>query len=326
MPNSSVSFCGPLRVTVDADSQVLHDKVLETLLLYDRRWPATEHTVEIRIAADATVAVEPAAGTFLRCARIAVDVAESGLRATTLCGARSRVWQTGDEDRWEITVPPELIASSNLEDVEELVILALVTGWRSAGWIPLHAAAVTDGSRCAIICAPSGGGKSTMSAAFIRRGWRAVGDDKLLLRVADGRPELAALQRTFNLHPATREWFPEVGDLERLPRYSTWTLKRKVKIETIWPEPAADGASPTHLLRVRRAPEPGPLLHAPLSDAETLRTLLRAVAVPTDRSTANQILSAVAPTARRLRGFDVVVGEDAYRQADALDALIGALR
>ncbi len=322
---NSVAFCGPLRVSVDADSPVLHDKVVESLVLYDRRWPSTEHRVEIRIAARDVAPVEPAAGTFLRCARINVDVAEAGLRATTLCGAHSRVWQRAGEDRWQIDVPPELLANSNLEDVEELVILALTTGWRNAGWVPLHAAAVTDGSRCAIICAPSGGGKSTLSAAFIRRGWRAVGDDKLLLRVVDGRPELAALQRTFNLHPATREWFPEVGDLERLPRYSTWTLKRKVKIESIWPEPAADGAHPTHLLRVRRTPEPGGIALTPLAGGDTLRTLLRQVAMPTERSTASRILSAIAPTARGLRGFDVVVGEDAYRAPDALDPVLEAL-
>ena len=325
MPNSSISFCGPLRVSVDADSPVLHDKVLESLRLYDRRWPAPDHTVEIRIGARAIAPPEPATGTFLRCARITVDVAEAGLRATTLCGARSRAWQRSGADRWEIDVPPELIANGNLEDVEELVILALTTGWRNAGWVPLHAAAVTDGTRCAIICAPSGGGKSTMSAAFIRRGWRAVGDDKLLLRVVNDRAELAALQRTFNLDPLTREWFPEVGDLERLPRYSTWTAKRKVRIESIWPEPAADGAHPTHLLRVRRAPEAGGIVHVPLAGDDTLRTLLRQVAVPTERSTASRILSAVAPTARGLRGLDVTVGEDAYRAPDALDALVGAL-
>jgi hypothetical protein len=326
LPNSEAHYCGPLCVTVDAQSRILYDKVLESLLLYDRRWPAHDHMVEIRIAAKPDLATEPAAGTFLRCARITVDVAESGLRATTICGAGSRLWQTGTLDRWEIDVPAQLIVSANLEDVEELVILALTTGWRSAGWVPVHAAAVTDGERCAIICAPSGGGKSTLTAAFVRRGWRAVGDDKLLLRVVDGRPQLSALQRTFNLHPATSAWFPEVGDLERLPRYSTWTAKRKVRIDSIWPEPAADSGYPTHLLRVRRAPDPGPIAYAPLGPGDTLTTLLRQVAIPADRSSANLVLSAVAPTARRVCGFDVVVGDDAYGRADALDALIGALQ
>jgi hypothetical protein len=324
--SSDAYFCGPLRVTVDAESAVLHNKVLETLMLYDRRWPAHDHSVEIRIRSSADAVAEPAAGTFLRCARITVDVAESGLHATTLCGARSRVWQTEAIDRWDIDVPAALIASTNLEDVEELIILALTTGWRSAGWVPVHAAAVTDGSRCAVICAPSGGGKSTLSAAFVRRGWRTVGDDKLLLRVVDGRAHVASLQGTFNLHPSTSDWFPEVGDLERLPRYSTWTAKRKVKIDSIWPHPAADSGHPTHLLRVRRAPESGGIVHTALDPGETLTTLLRAVAIPSDRSTASRILSAIAPTARAMRGLDVVVGENAYSRADALDALVEALR
>ena len=326
MPSSDPYFCGPLRLTVEAQSQILYDKVVETLLLYDRRWPTYDRTVEIRIGEKPDVVAKPAAGTFLRCARIAVDVADAGLHATTLCGARSRSRQTGTTDRWEIDVPAELIAATNLEDVEELVILTLTVGWRSAGWVPVHAAAVADGERCVVICAPSGGGKSTLTAAFVRRGWRALGDDKLLLRVDDGRPRLAALQCTFNLHPCTTTWFPEVGDLERLPLYSTWTPKRKVKIDSIWPEPVAAGARPTHLLRISRSPHAGGIAYAPLDAGETLTTLLRQVAVPTHRSTANQILSAVAPTARGMRGLDVVVGENAYSRADALDALEAAIR
>jgi hypothetical protein len=113
--------------------------------------------------------------------------------------------------------------------------------------------------------------------------------------------------------------------LERLPLYSTWTQKRKVKIESIWTDPAADFASPTHILRVRRDPKPGAIGLTPLDAGETLSTLLRQVAIPTDRSTANAILGCAAPTARRMRGFDVVVGENAYARPDALDALEAAL-
>ena len=326
MPSEGTYFCGPLRVTVAAQSALLYDKVVETLLLYDRRWPAHDRSVELRIASMPEAVATPASGTFLRCARMTVDVAGAGLHATTLCGARSRSRPTGTTERWDIDVPATLIAATNLEDVEELVILALTAGWRSAGWVPVHAAAVSDGERCAVICAPSGGGKSTLTAAFVRRGWRAIGDDKLLLRMAGGRAELAALQRTFNLHPCTSAWFPEVGDLERLPHYSTWTQKRKVKIESIWPEPAADGAHPTHLLRVSRSPHAGDIALTPLSAGETLTTLLRQVAVPTDRTTAKHILGAVAPAASDMRGFDVIVSENAYGRDGALDELEAALR
>jgi hypothetical protein len=313
-------FCGPLRVTVEAQSRALYDKVTETLRLYDRRWIQHDRDVTIRIVETAQVA-EPLSGTFLRCARMVVDATGTDLHATTIGGARSRSQRRGRTERWDIEVPAALVAATNLEDVEELVILALTAGWRSAGWVPMHAAAVTDGERCAIICAPSGGGKSTLTAAFVRRGWRAIGDDKLLLRIADERPQVAALQRTFNLHPGTRAWFPEVGDLEALPLYSTWTEKRKVNIESIWPRPAADDAQPTHLLRVRRAAAIGGIAIEPMPLADVLPALLRQIAVPTDRTTANLILGAVAPAARGMRGFDVVVGQDAYAHPEALDEL-----
>jgi hypothetical protein len=313
-------------VSVEAQSTLLYAKVIETLRLYDRRWPAHDRSVEIQISQTSNSVMLPANGTFLRCARINVDVAEAGLHATTICGARSRSRQTGTTELWEMHVPAQLVEATNLEDVEELVILALTAGWRSAGWVPVHAAAVTNGERCAVICAPSGGGKSTLTAAFVRRGWRAVGDDKLLLRMSDGRPHLAALQQTFNLHPRTAAWFPEVGDLERLPLYSTWTQKRKVKIASIWPEPTADDARPTHLLRISRSPNAGGITYEPLDAQQTRTTLLRQVAIPTDRSTAKRILSAVATAAERMRGFDVTVGDDAYGRTDALDSLEEALR
>lgn len=326
MANSATYFCGPIRVDVEAQSSLLYEKVVETLRLYDRTWPAHDRDVEIRIAEVPERVTARAAGTFLRCDRINVDVAVSGLRATTIGGAGSHSKRTGSTERWTIDVPRELVQSSNLEDVEELVILALTAGWRNAGWVPVHAGAVTDGERCAMICAPSGGGKSTLTAAFVRRGWRAIGDDKLLLRMVDGQPQLAALQRTFNLHPCTSAWFPEVGDLERLPRYSTWTHKRKIKLESIWPRLAADDAQPTHLLRLRRGSQAGGITYSPLTAGETLSTLLRQVVIPAERSSANHILAAVAPTAQRLRGFDVVIGEDAYADVDALVALEAALR
>lgn len=325
MPSDATFFCGPLEVTVEARSAILYEKILETVRLYDRVWASHERHIAIH-ALERTGSGSPALGTFLRCARIDVDAVESGLVASTIGGARARLVRSATSERWDLDIPPVLLTSGNLEDVEELVTLALTAGWRSAGWIPVHAAAVTDGERCVMICAPSGGGKSTLTAAFVRRGWLAVGDDKVLLRTNDGVAQIAALQRTFNLHPQTSTWFPEVGDLEALPLYSTWTQKRKVKIESVWTDPAADLASPTHILRVRRAATPGPIECTPMDSGAVLSTLLRQIAIPTERATANAILGCAGPTARRMRGFDVDVGENAYERADALDVLEAALR
>ena len=197
--------------------------------------------------------------TYLSCARMVVGApAENELRATTLIGAAASGCLGADGDDWTVTAPDEAIAEGTLEDVEDLVGLALTTGWRRAGWVPLHAAGIVDDrGNCALVCAPSGGGKSTMTAAFVRRGWRALGDDKLLARVDDdGTVRVAALLHTFNLHPATRAWFPEVGDLEQLPTYSAWTDKRKVSASAIWSGATADIGAPTRV--VAAEPERGP--------------------------------------------------------------------
>ena len=70
-----------------------------------------------------------------------------------------------------------------LTDIESLLSLVLTEGWRAEGWIPLHAAAVVRFDTCALICAESGGGKTSLTAALVREGWQTLGDDKLLLRI-----------------------------------------------------------------------------------------------------------------------------------------------
>jgi hypothetical protein len=318
-------FCGPLRVSVEAQTSALLDKVAETLQLYDRRWPTPNH----RIALTVTESKAPAVlgqGTFLRCARMVVDAADGGLHATTVSGSQARSRKKTSTEHWSIEVPHDVVGTAALNDVEDLVILALTSGWRSAGWVPIHGAAVAKDGSCAILCAASGVGKSTLTAAFIRKGWRAIGDDKLLLRFTASGSELAALQGTFNLHPQTRAWFPEVGELEELPLYSTWTQKRKVRVETIWADSVLETATPTHLVRVRRDPASSVLTVRNLEAKEMFPTLIRQIAVPTERDAASLILRTVAPTLRRLRGLDLSVGDNAYCREDCLTELEAALR
>jgi hypothetical protein len=319
-------FCGPLRVSVDAQTHALHEKVAETLRLYDRRWPAPDQAVALTVVEANGPAPAMGRGTFLRCARMVVDAAGDGLHATTTSGSQARSRTNAGAEHWSIEVPNDAVGTTAFNDVEDLVILALTSGWRKAGWVPIHGAAIAKDGVCAILCAASGVGKSTLTAAFIRRGWHAVGDDKLLLRMTSDGPELAALQGTFNLHPQTRAWFPEVGELEKLPIYSTWTEKRKVRVETIWADAVVATATPTHVIRVRRDPSSSALRVRELPSEDLFPTLIRQIAVPTEREAASLILRTVAPTLRRVRGLDLAVGNDAYRHADALDALEAALR
>ena len=53
--------------------------------------------------------------------------------------------------------------------------------------------------------------------------------------------------------------------------------------------------------------------------------MLKQIAIPSDRAEAAPILSTVARAVGALRGLDIVVGDDAYRDGDCLSELERAL-
>lgn len=306
--------CGPLDVRVDAPAP-LDAKLSQTLSLYDVRWPERV-TVTVR-AANGSAPIAPATGAYLQCGRMNVDRRGSELVATTRSHAFARSFD--DQTRWQLDVPDELVAEQRLEELEDLISLVVTTGWRKQGWVPLHGAAVVHDDRCAIVCASSGGGKSSFTAALVRRGWRTLGDDKLLLRTDDGAPHLAALLHTFNLHPRTRAWFPEVGALEHLPRYSAWTEKRKVRSPEIWPDATALHAQPTTLVALSRSDAHAGVRISRLDTSAVRDALLRQTVFPRDRAVATHIFATVTATASAVRGIAIEVGANAYA-----DEAIGA--
>lgn len=318
---------GPVRVTLEPMLPAFERRIDEQLQIFRTSWDETPYEVRLNVQPIPAPAAD-ARGTYLTCSRMDIDVTSRGLYATTLCGASGQLEERWDDgESWSIGFPADQIDTPAIDQLEDLVGLALVSGWRAAGWTPVHGGAVTRDGKCLLLCAMSGGGKSTLTAALVRDGWRTLGDDKLLLRLgAGGEPEVAALLHSFNLHPKTREWFPEVGDLERQPRYSAWTVKRKVYADDIWPGRTAQRARPTHIVRVRRDPLPVPIVITPLSDEEMFRTLIGQIAIPKDPAVAAAAMRTVALTVRSgLRGLDVVIGEDAYKDPATLEALTAAL-
>lgn len=54
--------------------------------------------------------------------------------------------------------------------------------------VPLHCSAISLAGRSVAFTAPSGGGKSTMAAALVKRGYAHLCDDTLVLSLSGGRP------------------------------------------------------------------------------------------------------------------------------------------
>ena len=304
--------CGPLTLQLTVEHPALAARCAEVLALFDVPWPCPMPVaVHVAVANDsAPPPATPAEATlFLEARRMRVTHHRSELFAACASGATAHF--TPASNRWQLEVPePE---AEERVDLEDLFSLVLTTGWRQVGWTPLHAGAVSKANCCAILCAPSGGGKSTLTAALLGRGWSALGDDKLLLRVADsGKPALHALVHRLNLHPDTQRWFPDLGDLTQQPAYSVWTPKRRVAIDAHWPGQAMQAAQPTHVLALHRTDQLKGVHIKPLAPTDLLAVMLRQFVIPNERTAARQLLATAAAAARQLQGYSLAIGSDVY--------------
>ncbi len=309
--------CGPLQLSVFSDSAPLIEKAYETLGLYNVQWPDIRNHITAYLYDDLQI-TQSLSGTYLLTRRMLVDRTSTGLAVACESGATAAYVET--EETWHLHIPSP--TGRGLEDIEDLLGLILTTGWRRLGWVPLHAGGVIHNRSCAILCAPSGGGKSTLTTALLSRGWDTLGDDKLLLAFQENSgPILSSLLLNFNLHPHTEEWFPEVGDLQRLPPYSYWTPKRRVNINAIWPMNGRLQAQPTHLVLLIRQPENGGFRLQEIDKKKLLPLLLQQTVIPKDPRQAGKILATVARTASQLQGWALHIGEDAYRDPNQLEIL-----
>ncbi|MBI3785910.1 MAG: hypothetical protein HY270_21160 [Deltaproteobacteria bacterium] len=317
--------CGPVVIDLTADSALLCERAVTELEQFESRWAGPCAAVRVHLQ----VATEPAAmlaGKFLYCREMRVDKTAGGFAATCVSGAAG--FYDASRHQWTLDFPiapkTSRACEANVDDehVEDLLELVLTTAWRESGWVPLHAGAVARNGCCAILAAPSRGGKSTLTAALLHRGWRTLGDDKILIRMqSGGAPELRGLTTQFNLDPRTSRWFREVGDLESQQPLSRWTAKRRVAAERIWGDCFVAQARPTHIVEIRRDRDPGLTRATPLSATEVLSVLLHQTVVPADAAIAKGILAVLAPSARQLNGVRLEIGEDAYSNPKTFETI-----
>ena len=297
-----------------------------TLSLFDVPWTITPaRPVSIHVAETEESVWDPAEGHFLKAAQMVVDGTTDGMRATTTRGAVIEGTYEPHGERWRMTVPVRLVAEDRRPEIEDLVSLVVTCGWRRAGWIALHAAGLSRGNVTALVCAGSRGGKTTFSMAMVSRGWRLIGDDKLLLGAPDGTSIVAGIKHVMNVDPRAVAWFPELGDLTALPEYSAWSPKRRVALSSVWPSAAALKGEPTHLVQLIRTEGTGDARVLPLTTAERISVLLHQTVIPLDPAIARAITSTLAVLAERLRGIRVEVPDGVYGQPDALAVVEDAL-
>lgn len=307
----ATAACGPLSINVSAADDELLRVARSYLDLYGPQWNAPRRNIEVQLTRGSVGAL--ATATYLSCGRMRVDRRGDHYLAATKCGfVALGACNDVQGHRWIVAVPRQTVFDEpETGEIEDIFSLICTLGWRADKWIAVHAGAVVKGNACALICATSGGGKSTLTAALVQHGWKTLGDDKLLLRIDRGVPVLASMLQTFNLDPNTRRWF-EVGDIESLPRYSAWTQKRRIRVDTLGANRTAERATPTHLLAIRRTSNHHNIAVTRMQKRDVLPALLRQTVIPTDREAASAILDTAMRCAKGLRGVNVEVGDDAY--------------
>jgi hypothetical protein len=319
--------CGPVKLSLTFDECSLQKALDGLLSQYDAPWPApaTEVFVTIEQGLPPDDIPEPV-GAYLRSYRLRVDRRGTHLVSLSNVG----VWMDFDEaaKQARIIAPRHSDRETMVEEVEQQLVLLLARAWAGQGWTPLHAGSLIPPGEtdCVLVCAPSGVGKTTLISALLRRGWRTLGDDKVLLRKENGRIVARALSRRVHLHPALANWFPEIGEIEKWPRYSRWTEKRMVKMEAIWPGQLIGSAIPAGLVQLERS-ENGPALEVePFDSIRTLHSLLRQIVIPADTADARPLVSCAAAMAGRLRAALVTVGNNAFSNSSTAGRLEEALR
>ena len=81
------------------------------------------------------------------------------------------------------------------------------------GLFSIHAGAVSKGGRGIILIAGGGGGKSTITFALVRKGFKFLADDRPFLRENGSSIEILSVPERIALRPATERLFPEVRTL-----------------------------------------------------------------------------------------------------------------
>jgi hypothetical protein len=315
---------GPVELRVSFDDPALHGSLRGLLSQYDAPWPGTPASIRVSIGFGETTS--DVTGDYVRTNHFRAERRGSTLVARGKLGAEMRYdFSAG---RAELTLPETPDRASVIEEAEQMLVLLLARAWAEQGWTPLHAGSLIPpgGEHCVLVCAPSGVGKTTAIVSLLRRGWRTLGDDKMLMREDGGGVIARGLARRFHLHPNSSRWFPELGDVTEWPQYSRWTDKRVVRIERVWPGQLVECAIPGASVRLERGGPPGALAVEAMDSLSSLDTLLRQVAIPNDPEHARPLVACIAKAAASMRSAILRVGEDAFGEPAAAGRLEAELR
>jgi hypothetical protein len=201
--------------------------------------------------------------------------------------------------------------------------LGLMFLLRSRGLYGLHAAAVVSPADAGVLLVgPSGCGKSTLTIGLVRRGWRYLSDDAVLLREGRDGIDAFALRKPFSVDADAANGYADLPLSPVAPGMPA-ARKRRLDMQSAYPERHANMCSPSTIVFPRIVPEA----------RSTLRCLPRGKAFAQlaehsgisflDRPTAGAHLALLSQVLRRAAAYELCAGRDLGHSGEALADLLG---
>lgn len=221
---------------------------------------------------------------------------------------------------------PDFFDHSPFEQ-REFFLLSLLMLLRPRGLYGLHACGLKRDSVGLLIAGASGSGKTTTSLGLIRRGWRYLSDDAVLLEaLADGPVRAVALRRGFSCTPETLAHFPELTGDPEFGRFGDPDGKR-----VVYPGDAFGGFTPACVPTLVVFPTVTPSSHTTLHPLRAAHSLIRlsqqSAGIMTDTAVSQRQLGVLKALTEQARSFELRLGRDALLSPDRIDALLrGVLR
>jgi hypothetical protein len=226
-----------------------------------------------------------------------------------------------DEARAEVLLAPSF-SSRDPDSRRQFWMFALVKLLQGAGVYSLHAAGLVAPDRTGVLLVgDSGSGKSTLTIGLIRRGWRYLSDDAVLLRRTTSGIEALALRRHFYVDAPAAERYAGLPLGDVVPD-AGGGLRRRVGIEDAFASQRDAACVPRVLLFCKIVPRESSAL-VPVGAATALgRLLAQCVRQAFEREATADHLVLLRQLLRQTRFLDLEAGSDLHRQPALLEGLL----
>jgi hypothetical protein len=203
-----------------------------------------------------------------------------------------------------------------LRHYKQGIFITLYQHLRRRGLHLIHASAIGQDGRAALIAGHSGAGKTTTMLTCVTAGFQFLGDDTTLVqRGPAGDIDVIALLSTLDVTDKTAAWFPELTPF--LSPVRSHTGKRQIILSEAYPKSVTARSRVSVILAPEITDQPQSRL-APANKASLLSDLLFYSIDLQDVSLARQHLEFLAQAVEQIPVYRLLLGRDRQQTAQVI--------